>query len=65
MCVGHVEKALKKCQADLMLMESASHEAMCKVCLDVCGKSCEGVDGMEDCVTACRKCAVSCPKMSA
>ena len=53
--------------AALMLSSSPQHQAVRAVCADVCeacARSCEELDGMEDCVRACRLCAESCRDMA-
>lgn len=54
--------------ADFMLRGSAHHAHVCRVCADICeacAQSCQGLDGMEECVAACRACAESCRSMGA
>lgn len=52
--------------ARLMMMSSPLHVSTCRACAEICeacAVSCEGLDGMEDCVKACRQCAASCRQM--
>jgi len=54
--------------ANMMLLGSQHHKAMCRVCADVCeacAQSCEQLADMRDCVDACRRCAESCRRMAA
>ena len=53
--------------ANLGLMCSPFHGALCGVCAQVCeacAKSCEEVEGMAHCAVTCRKCAGSCFQMA-
>ncbi|RZA15393.1 MAG: four-helix bundle copper-binding protein, partial [Proteobacteria bacterium] len=57
-----------RASASLMLIGTPLHKQTCRVCAEVCeacAASCEGLDGMEDCVAACRQCAESCRRMAA
>jgi hypothetical protein len=53
--------------ADIMLMGSPHHGAVCSACAeicDACAKSCEDLHDMEQCARVCRKCAGSCRQMA-
>jgi hypothetical protein len=52
--------------ADIMLIGSPHHEAVCTACAEICeacAKSCEELHDMEKCAHACRDCAESCRKI--
>ena len=52
--------------ADIMLIGSPHHEAVCAACAeicDACAKSCEEVHDMEECARVCHACAESCRQM--
>jgi hypothetical protein len=54
--------------ADFMLHKSQFHHRLCGLCAEVCAAcadDCAALDGMEDCVAACRRCAEHCRKMAA
>ena len=54
--------------ANFMLMGSELHKITCGACAQVCNEcavNSEGLDGMEECVQACRRCAESCRRMAA
>ncbi|KQW18131.1 ferredoxin [Afipia sp. Root123D2] len=54
--------------AHFMLISSPHHKQTCRECAEICtecAKDCERLDGMEDCVAACRACADSCSAMAA
>jgi hypothetical protein len=58
------------CQAsaNLQLSGSVFSARLCGLCADVCAacaESCRELDGMEDCVIACERCAASCHSMAA
>ncbi len=49
--------------ASVMLIGTDLHRSMCRTCAEACeacAQSCEGLDGMEECIAACRRCAQSC-----
>lgn len=53
--------------ADFMLRSSQFHTASCRLCAeicDACADSCAGLDGMEQCIAACRDCAKHCREMA-
>jgi hypothetical protein len=53
--------------ADFMLHKSQFHHDLCGLCATVCtacGNDCVGLDGMEECVAACRRCAEACAAMA-
>lgn len=53
--------------AHFMMSGSDLHRLTCRVCSEICNRcaeSCEGLDGMESCVTACRTCAQHCAAMA-
>lgn len=53
---------------DFMARGSEHHRHICRECAEICracAASCEGLDGMEDCVQACIRCAEACDKMAA
>jgi hypothetical protein len=52
--------------AHIMMTGYPGHAAVCALCADICeqcAESCAGLDGMEDCVMACRGCAHVCRSM--
>lgn len=54
--------------ASFMNRGSPRHTRICAVCADICeacADDCATLDGMEDCVAACRRCAESCRAMAA
>ena len=68
--VGLMLACAEMCRASaaMMLIGTEHHKASCRACAEVCeacARSCEGLDGMEDCVAACRSCAESCRSMAA
>ena len=57
-----------RASAHIMMTGASVHRASCAACADICDacvRDCETLDGMEDCVRACRACAESCRKMAA
>ena len=49
--------------ADFLERKSQFHTGLCGLCADVnetCAEDCEQLDGMDDCVTACRAAAQAC-----
>jgi hypothetical protein len=49
--------------AHIMMTGYDGHAAVCALCADICERcadDCERLDGMEDCVAACRACAHIC-----
>ncbi|KAB2694064.1 hypothetical protein QBD01_002365 [Ochrobactrum sp. 19YEA23] len=54
--------------AHIMLLRTPLHQAVCKACAEICeacSKSCEDLDGMDECVAACDLCAATCREMAA
>lgn len=54
--------------AHFMLIGTRHHKHTCAECAEICeecARSCEGLDGMEECVARCRACAESCRRMAA
>lgn len=54
--------------ARVMMTGSKLHKPVCRACAEICeacAASCEEIGGMDDCVTACLRCAESCRTMSA
>jgi hypothetical protein len=54
--------------AHVMLAGVENHKAVCGACAVLCrdcARSCEGLDGMEDCARTCKECADLCDKMAA
>jgi hypothetical protein len=53
---------------DFMLRGSPRHMLTCRICAEICeacAGDCERIGEMDDCVTACRRCAKSCREMAA
>lgn len=54
--------------AHFMLIDTDHHRHTCAECAEICeqcAKSCDALDGMEDCAATCRRCAEACRKMAA
>lgn len=54
--------------AHFMLIGSPHHKHICRECAEICEEcaaDCEALEGMEECVAACRAWAESCRKMAA
>jgi hypothetical protein len=56
--------------ADFMIRESASHQAACGLCADLCERCADSCDAIDDehlrrCAERCRRCAASCREMAA
>lgn len=57
------------CRASAYIMTTGSslHHQMCALCADACEacvNSCKDLDGMDECVRACRRCKESCEAMT-
>lgn len=53
--------------AHLMLIDYADHKKLCALCATICeecARSCEKLNGMEECVDACMRCAAACKGMA-
>ncbi len=53
--------------AHLMLLNSPHHAHVCEGCAEICAecaRDCDRLGGMDDCVTACTRCAESCRAMA-
>ncbi len=53
--------------ANVMAMDSTLHRQVCAVCADICDScltSCNELDGMDECIKACRHCRDSCQSMT-
>lgn len=53
--------------AHLMLIDYADHKKLCALCATICeacARSCEKLNGMEECVDACMRCAAACKEMA-
>lgn len=49
--------------SNFMARSSTFHSAMCRLCADVCdacARSCDGLDGMAECIATCCACSKSC-----
>lgn len=53
--------------AYVLITGSTLHRQMCAVCADMCDAcmtSCHDLDGMEECIKACKRCKSSCEEMT-